>query len=190
MHLRRLPSERTIERMRKTLMVVLGCLVFGGLAWKTAAQQRKSPHEQASTTIAGKKITIDYGRPYARGRKIIGGLVPYGQVWRTGADEATVLTTDTDLDINGLKVPKGSYSLFTLPSDSGWKLIVNKTAKQWGAFKYQESDDLGRVDMNVSKSPQPVEQFTISFEPAGSNKVVLKMAWENTVASVPITAAS
>jgi hypothetical protein len=97
-----------------------------------AQEPRLSPHEQTSLTIGGKKITIEYGRPYVKGRKIFGGLEPYGKVWRTGADEATVLTTDADLMIGGLKVPKGSYGLFTLPEASRWTLILNTVAKQWG----------------------------------------------------------
>jgi hypothetical protein len=116
----------------------------------------------------------------------MGGLVPYGQVWRTGADEATTLETAVDLDINGLKVPKGTYALFTLPTANSWTLIVNKTAKQWGAFSYKESADLGRTEMQVSKSGSPVEQFTITLAAAGSNAATLKMAWETTVASVPV----
>lgn len=117
---------------------------------------------------------------------MIGEHEPYGKVWRTGADEATTLETDTDLDINGLKVPKGKYALFTLFSPDSWTLILSKTAKQWGAFSYKESDDLGRVPMNVSKSGAPVEQFTIMLVPAGSDSATLKMQWENTEASVPV----
>lgn len=145
--------------------------------------QRVSPHEQVSATIGGAKITIEYGRPYMKGRKIVGGLVPFGEIWRTGADEATVLTTDADLLIGGLKVPKGSYALFTLPDQSGWKLIVNKVAKQSGAFDYNAGQDLGRVDMKVAAVKPAVEQFTIAIEPAAGGKGVIKMSWENTVAT-------
>ena len=82
---------------------------------------------------------------------MIGDHEPYGKVWRTGADEATTIHTDADLDINGLKVPKGVYALFTIPKENSWTLIVNKTAKQWGAFSYKQADDLGRTEMTVSK---------------------------------------
>jgi hypothetical protein len=109
-------------------------------------------------------------------------LVPFGQVWRTGADEATTLTTDADLMIGNLKVPKGTYGLFTLPGQASWQLIVNTVPKQWGAFKYDAGKDLGRTEMKVSAAPKPVEQFTIAIEPAGS-KGVIRMSWENTVAS-------
>lgn len=152
----------------------------------TAQQKRKSPHEQVSISLGVQKITISYGRPYMRGRKIMGGLVPYNKVWRTGADEATQLTTTADLQIGELKVPKGSYSLFTMPTANGWKLIVNTVADQWGAFDYNEGKDLGRADMNVTKNDSPVEQFTISLDKAGEDQGVLKMSWESTAASVPI----
>ncbi len=161
------------------------------LAGSGLAQERKrvSPHEKATIDLNGKTITIEYGRPYLKGRKAVGGaLVPYGKVWRTGADEATTLTTSVDLTIGGLAVPAGTYALFTLPSENGWKLIVSKKAKQWGAFSYKESDDLGRVDMTARKLSSPVEQFTIEFDSAAANKAMLKMSWEETGVSVPVAA--
>jgi len=191
----KLPSEKTstelykgeIEMRLKWILpvVVVLCVVLVALA---AQQNRKSPHETVETTINGKKISVTYGRPYLKGRKAVGGsLVPYGQVWRTGADEATVLKTETDLMIGTLSVPAGSYALFTLPSETGWKLIVNKTSDQWGAFSYDAKQDLGRVDMKVGKTGAPVEQFTISL--TGSGKTgMLKMEWENTSASVDLKA--
>ena len=172
--------------MIKLRHIAVAGLVIFGIAVTLSAQQRKSPHESASIEVAGHKVTITYGRPYMNGRKIMGGLVPDDKVWRTGADEATVLETDADLDIGGLKVPKGAYALFTIPNPKSWTLIVNKTAKQWGAFDYKEADDLGRTKMQVSKSGSPVEQFTITLTPAGSDSATLKMEWENTAASVPI----
>lgn len=153
------------------------------LGLPASAQQRISPHEQTSATIDGKKITIEYGRPYMKGRKIFGGLVPFGEVWRAGADEATVLTTDADLTIGSLKVPKGKYAIFTIPQANGWTLAVNKVADQWGAFSYDQSKDLGRTPMKVATANAPLEQFTISIEPAGAKRGVLKMAWERTVAT-------
>lgn len=155
-----------------------------------AQQQRVSPHERASATLAGKQITISYGRPYLKGRHAVGGsLVPYGKVWRTGADEATKLTTPVALTIGDVKVPAGSYSLFTLPEASTWTLIINKTADQFGAFDYDQSTDLGRTAMNLSKPSATVEQFTIKLEPKGAGAATLVMEWENTVASVPVKVA-
>lgn len=153
---------------------------------ESAAPAPASPHETVELALNSKKITVTYGRPYLKGRKAVGGeLVPYGQVWRTGADEATVLTTEADLMIGNLAVPAGSYALFTLPSATGWKLIVNKTANQWGAFKYDEKQDLGRVDLKGGKTAASVEQFTISLAKAGSDGV-MKLEWENTSASVDL----
>jgi hypothetical protein len=152
-----------------------------------AQGNRVSPHETTELTVNGKKITVTYGRPSMKKRKIMGELVPFGQVWRTGADEATVLKTDADLTIGKLAVPKGSYAIFTLPTQSGWKLIVNKVADQFGAFNYDEKQDLGRVDMKVGKTSAPVEQFTITLAKSG-NGGVMKLEWENTSASVDFQA--
>ena len=149
------------------------------------AQDRKSPHETVTGKAGKATITITYGRPYMKGRQIFGGLVPYDQVWRTGADEATTIETDRDLMIGSLHVPAGTYGLFTLPTDSGWKLIVNKTAEQWGAFEYDAGNDLGRVDMEIS-SGSAVEQFTIALEPKSDDLATLKLSWDKTVATIEI----
>ena len=178
--------------MRKVTFLFTTCvlaLLVGLLVAVEVAQTqepRKSPHESTSITVNGHKITITYGSPYLRGRKMIGDHEPYGKVWRTGADEATTLETDADLDINGLRVPKGTYGIFTIPNADKWTLLVSKNAKQWGAFSYKEAEDLGRTDMKVSKAGSPVEQFTITLTPEGSNGALLKMAWDTVEASVPI----
>ncbi len=121
-----------------------------------------------------------------RGRKIMGALVPYDQVWRTGANAATSLTTEADLVIGNVTVPKGSYTIYTLPSARGWKLIINKQTGQWGT-DYDKSHDLARIDLEVKPLSSPVEQFTISLDKAGSGGV-LKLEWENTSASVSLSA--
>jgi len=150
-------------------------------------EARKSPHETASVTLNGKNVSISYGRPYLHGRKAVGGsLVPYGEVWRTGADEATKLTTDADLMIGNLKVPRGSYALFTMPAKDRWTLVVNKTANQWGAFKYDQSQDLGRTELKLEQLSSPVEQFTITLTKRSENEAVLTLSWENTKASTTI----
>ena len=172
-------------KLNRFLYILAALVTLIGAA---VAQERPraSPHETVELTLNGKKVIVTYGRPYMKGRKVVGGsLVPYEKVWRTGADEATVLTTEADLMIGNLAVPKGSYAVFTLPSESGWKLIVNKVDKQFGAFDYDEKQDLGRVDMKVGKTSAPVEQFTITLAKAGSGGV-MKLEWENTSASVDI----
>ena len=171
----------------KATAIAASIIAFSLTAAATAEEKKRaSPHEEVTATLAGKtKITVSYGRPYAKGRAIFGGLVPWGQVWRTGADEATTFITDGDVVIGGLKVPKGEYALFTIPTEKQWTLVVNKTAKQWGAFKYEEGQDLGRVPMTVAAASKPVEQFTIEMVPAGK-QLTLKLAWDKTVASVAI----
>lgn len=149
-------------------------------------EKRASPHAEVSANLGGKKISISYGRPYAKGRAIFGGLVPWNQVWRTGADEATTFTTEADVTIGTLKVPKGEYALFTIPTEKSWTLVVNKTAKQWGAFKYDAAQDLGRVPMTVASNAKPVEQLTIELAPSGK-QLTLKLSWDKTSASVAIT---
>ena len=149
-------------------------------------EQRKSPHETVKATIDGATITVEYGRPSMKGRKVMGELVPFGKVWRTGADEATTLTTDKELQIGGTIVPAGKYTLFTLPGQTDWQLIVNKQTGQWGT-EYDQKQDLGRVPLKKTATSAPVEQLTISVDknPAGGG--LLRIAWENTALTAPIT---
>lgn len=177
---------KTRLRFAVTASAVLG-LVAGTAALSRAEDKRASPHDKASASVGAAKLTIEYGRPYKKGREIFGALVPWDQVWRTGADEATTLTTDGDVTIGDLKVPKGSYALFTVPGKTQWQLIVNKKPKQWGAFSYSAKDDLGKTTLKVGAAPAPVEQMTIALEPAGDKKAMLKISWDKTVASVAIT---
>jgi hypothetical protein len=151
-----------------------------------AQEQRKSPHETVKATIDGATITVEYGRPSMKGRKVMGELVPFGKVWRTGADEATTLTTDKELQIGGTIVPAGKYTLYTLPGQTDWQLIVNKQTGQWGT-EYDEKQDLGRVPLKKIATSAPVEQLTISVDknPAGGG--MLRIAWENTALTAPIT---
>ena len=154
---------------------------------------RVSPHETISADIDGSAVTIVYGRPYTKDpksgapRRIWGELVPFGKVWRTGADEATLLTTKESLDIGGTMVPAGTYSLYTLPEANGAKLIVNKQTGQWGT-KYDEKQDLARIEMKKETVDKPVDQFTMTIEknPAGGG--TLKLTWENTQYSVALKA--
>lgn len=154
---------------------------------KEDKSKRPSPPATAEVSLKGKTITIDYSRPSMKGRKIMGGLVPYGEVWRTGANEATTLTTPVDLNIGGTKVPAGKYTLWTLPSEGTWKLIINKQTGQWGT-NYDEKQDLARVDMQKSELSAPVEQFTMSFDKKSEDTADLVMKWEKTSVSIPIKA--
>lgn len=172
------------------LMIVLAIFlaVAVGSALSVSRAWQQSPRKSAELTLNGKKISVDYGAPSMRGRKIMGDLVPYNQVWRTGANKATHFTTEANLMIGGVNVPAGTYTLFTVPSASGWKLIINKTTGQWGIpYKPEyEKTELARIDMKVEKTAAPVEMFVISLDKAGSGGV-LKLEWENTRASVNFT---
>jgi hypothetical protein len=151
-----------------------------------AQQKLLSPPGQAKVTFAdGKTVTIDYSRPSMRSRKIFGGLVPYDQIWRTGANAATSLKTNVALNIGGTKIPAGSYTIYTLPGMNSWKLIINKQTGQWGT-EYNQNQDLARVPMKVTQRPEGLELFTISFDKTSGDSAVLKLEWENTIASVDV----
>ncbi len=174
------------ETMRNLYRPLLFVLLFTAFVAAQDKPSRLSPPGTASVKFSdGHSVTIDYSRPSMKGRKIMGDLVPYGKVWRTGANEATSLTTDTDLVIGGTTVPKGKYTLYTLPGEMAWKLIINKQTGQWGTV-YDEKQDLARIDLVSAKTSAPVEQFTISLDQAGGNAAKLKMEWENTSVSVDV----
>jgi hypothetical protein len=165
-----------------------------GVAWSPAFGQRKpaSPPEETSVTLNGKAIHIKYSAPSVRGRKIFGegGLLskdPHYPVWRAGANAATALHTDADLDMNGLAVPKGDYTLFVnVANPDQWELIVSKDTGEWG-LAYKADKDLGHVKMEMSKPPAPIETFKITLSSTGGNAGKLQMEWENHIASVPFT---
>jgi hypothetical protein len=174
--------------MRKQIVFLTSLLLtFTVLASCQDKGKRPSPSAQAQCKLSdGKTITVAYSSPRAKGRKIFGELVPYGQVWRTGANEATTFVTDANLTVGGKDVPAGSYTIFTIPNADKWTLIINKKTGEWGIpYKY-EADELGRVDMTVSSTPSPVENFTIALASMGGN-CTLSLSWENTQASVSIS---
>jgi hypothetical protein len=162
-------------------------LLLTAVAPLLAAQgDRVSPHETVSLDLKGDKITITYGRPYLKGRKVGKEVAPYGQVWRLGADEATKITVTGRTRIGELDLEPGSYSLFAIPTADKWTIIVNKTADQWGAFSYKQGDDVGRFDVPVKRTSSPVEQFTISLNKNSDTAGALTFAWGD--ASVSTTA--
>ena len=165
-----------------------GCLTLGLIAVVGYAQGGKpSPPAKATCDLGGGKgITVDYSSPRAKGRKIFGGLVPYGEVWRAGANEATTFVPTADVMVGGTHVPAGSYTVFAIPNKDKWTLIINKKTGEWGIpYKY-ESDELARLDMKATSAPAAVENFTIAFDKAGSG-CTLRMEWENTRATVDIS---
>ena len=175
-------------------IVMIGAFILGVLPLM-AQRQRISPHETVSTVVNGNRVMIVYGRPYTKDpktgqiRKIWGGLVPYGAIWRTGADEATLFITQKPIAFGTTTVPAGAYTLFTLPNEDGSaKLIINKQVGQWGIGpgSYDQQQDLARIDLKKEALADAVDQFTISIEqnPSGG---VLKLSWEKTQFSVPFT---
>jgi hypothetical protein len=147
-----------------------------------------SPPAKASVSLSGKEVTIAYSAPSLRGRHVGAELAPYGKVWRTGANAATTLTTPVDLKIGDLSVPAGTYTIYSVPSETTWKIIINKQTKQWGTV-YNEDQDLGRVDMMKGPAPSaPVEKFEMKFEKTTGKTTQLHLIWENTDVFVPVTA--
>jgi Protein of unknown function (DUF2911) len=145
-----------------------------------------SPHVRSEWTVDGANISVVYGRPLLKGRTPGKDVDPYeGREWRTGADEATTLTTDRPLKFGTLAVPAGTYTLYTIPTGGTWQLIVSKKTGQWG-IPYPKGEDLGRVPMNVGKATKPAEQLAINIQdtPAGGT---LTIEWGATQASVPFT---
>ncbi len=146
-----------------------------------------SPPAQADVTLGGKAVSIHYGAPSMRGRKIMGELVPYGKPWRTGANDATSFVTAADLKIGTLTVPAGSYTLYTLPNPGKWLLILNKQTGQWGTV-YTESMDLGRTPMQQKTLPASQEVMSISFENTHGKSTELHVKWDKTDEYIAITA--
>ena len=148
---------------------------------------RPSPPGSAECRFAdGKTVHIDYSRPSKKGRKIYGGLVPYDKEWRTGANEATTFVPNTNVDVGGAKVPAGNYTLFTVPSQKQWTLIISKKTGEWGIPYPGKGEDLARVPMRSEELSTPVEQFTISFERTAPEACTLRMDWETTRAEVSV----
>jgi Protein of unknown function (DUF2911) len=162
---------------------------------KVPVQGRQSPLDSLTFTVAKQTVKVCYGRPSARGRTMIGGKgVPYGKLWRTGANEPTVIFTPVALEIAGVKVPPGKYSLYSVPGEKEWEIIVNRSTSQWGHeneyTKAVQAQEVGRGKVPAEKLSAPVETFTISADPAGGETQRLVLAWEKARVSIPIKAAS
>jgi hypothetical protein len=186
-----------MNKLACTLILLAGTLA---VAWPAAAQQKRiSPHETVSAVIDGNQITIVYGRPYTKDpktgdiRRIWGGLVPYGKIWRTGADEATLFITQQPIVLGGVTIPSGAYTLWTLPTEGKTTLIINKQIGQWGISPkdpkqtYDEALDIARVDMKKDTPEHPLDQFTISIVANPSGGGTLQLSWENSEFSAPFT---
>ena len=174
--------------MKKRVALPTLLILFTASAFAQMGGGKPSPPASATCDLGGgQTIKTDYSSPRMKGRKIYGGLVPYGEVWRTGANEATTFVTSADVVIGGTTVPAGSYTIFTVPTTGKWTLIINKKTGEWGIpYKYK-SDELARVDMSVSKLDAPLENFTIAYDKSKSG-CVLRIDWATTRAAVNISA--
>lgn len=155
------------------------------------AQGIKMPQPSLGQTIVQDfglgKITVNYSRPNTKGRKVFGELEPYGSVWRTGANNATVITFSEDVTLEGKLVPAGEYALFTIPGKNEWTIILNKTTKQWGAYEYKEAEDFLRVTVKAASLKEKVETFTVEFANVYPTTAQLMLSWDKTAVAVSMT---
>lgn len=148
------------------------------------AQERLSPPDSSDVEIAGRRLKVVFGSPAVRDRVIFGGLVPWNRVWRTGANEATTFSTEANLRIGNAEVPAGDYTLYTIPNEKSWTLIINRQLGQWGT-EYHADMDLARVEMDVEALETPIERFRIVLFPRGPSEGTLAIEWATTRASAP-----
>ena len=168
-----------------TLIALVASLAVPGRA--QMGNNVASPPAKAECKFSdGKTVHVDYSSPRMKGRIIFGGLVPYGEPWRAGANEATTFMLDADMNVGGKTVPAGSYTLFTLPTANAWTLIISKQTGEWGVPYPGETYDFARVPMKVSQLASPLENFTIAFDQSGA-ACTLRLDWESTRASVEIS---
>jgi hypothetical protein len=176
-------------------ILLCAAIIVAAMSFTSAQEPAKkaplSPAAQTEVTIAGKALAIKYSAPSVRGRQIFGegGLVSKDKTypaWRAGANAATALHTDADLDIKGLAVPKGDYTIFVVVNVTPWQLIINKQTGQWGLV-YNQAQDLGRVPMDMSKPPAPIETYKMTLSSTGASAGKLQLEWDNFIASVPFT---
>ncbi|MGN0003228.1 MAG: DUF2911 domain-containing protein [Sphingobacterium composti] len=169
--------------MKKTILsIATVALMFIGTEM-SQAQVQLPPASSTTTIIQGlgiKNIILSYQRPNIKDRKIFGGLVPYNEVWRTGANNIPTLTLDEEVNIEGNIVPAGTYGIFTIPTPTDWTIILSKNPKQWGAYQYNQADDFLRFKVKSQKLASKVETFTISFDNVTTNSTQVSLAWENT----------
>ena len=167
----------------KRLYYYLAAILIVCASQNSYAQMLKVPQLSSTQTIDQElglgKITLTYSRPNLRGRKIFGNLVPYGTVWRTGANAATLIKFTDDVTIEGNKVPAGEYGLFSIPDKDGWTIILNKTAHQWGAYTYKQADDFLRFKVKNVSLANPIETMTMQFNNVDQTKCELELKWEN-----------
>jgi hypothetical protein len=184
---------KIIKRLALVLLIVFGLFYFLGLPYLRKQTKKISPERVTSYTYKGADLSVHYSAPHKKNRVIFGELVPYGQVWRTGANEPTTFTTSKNLTIVDKNLPKGTYSLWTIPNKDSWQVIFNTEVPDWGVSlisggKKTTRDpekDVLQVEVPTSKLDQPIDQFIISF--SQEEPMYLSLAWDTTKISIPIS---
>lgn len=170
------------------MATALGVAVF---ALASNAQSVKIPQPSSTQTFTQDfglgKVSVTYSRPNARERVIFGGLVPFGEIWRTGANNATIITFTDDVNLDGKAIPAGEYGIFTIPGKDEWTVIISKGSKQWGSYTYKEADDLVRLKVKPIALTKPIETFTIQLANVYPASADLQLIWANTLISVRLT---
>ncbi|MDI1320869.1 MAG: DUF2911 domain-containing protein [bacterium] len=177
--------------LRPALSLFAGSVLVTGLFAQPAAPKIEFPAPSPAASLKQRvgltDITIDYGRPSMRGRKIFGGLQPYGEIWRTGANQATRMTFSTAVKFGGVDVPAGTYALFSIPGETEWTVILNKIPGQWGTYSYDAKNDIARVKAVPGKTSMTFETLSIAFNDlANESAATLYLTWENTRVPVKI----
>ena len=172
----------------KLLVMIIGIfiLVTGSLLAQEPVQPRPSPLEMVTMKYEDTYVKITYCRPHKKGREIFGELVPFGQVWRTGANEATEITITKEIKIGGQQLDAGTYSIFSIPEKDKWTIIINNDLGEWGAFRYNEEHDMLRFEAKVEETDEIFEPFTIEFEQTGLKKTNILFIWDKTKVIIPI----
>jgi hypothetical protein len=172
----------------KQIILAVSLFTAGTFAQAQVKMPAPSPTQTIKQDFALGTIELTYSRPSAKGRDIIGDLVPYNKVWRTGANNATIIKFNDPVEINGKRIDTGSYALYTIPAESAWEIILNKGTSNWGSTGYKESDDVIRFSVPSMKMKNKVETFTMQFADVKPESCELQLMWEKTVVAVPIKA--
>lgn len=160
-----------------SVVIFLAAAAIPALAQRASDEARPSPNASVSQTIGTTEVTIEYGRPGVKGRTVWGELVPHGQVWRTGANEATSISFGDDVTVEGEKLPAGTYALFTIPTENDWTIVFNKTAKQWGSFNYDAGQDALRIKVQP-RAASHTEWMSFGFEDLSATAATVVLRWE------------
>ena len=170
--------------MKKLLLTTF--LAFSVAAYSQFTLPAASPRQKVEQQFSMSKITVDYGRPGVKGRKIFGDLVPFGKVWRVGANSSTKITFEQSVNFGGKSVSAGTYGLFVIPTEKEWKVILNKDSQQWGAYTFDEKLNVVDVTLPVQKLAEKQEWFEIELNPVDENALNLVMKWDFTKVELPL----